>query len=104
MKTMTAAAAERAFGSYLDAVEREPVVLTRNGQSVGVTLSMQDVEALFGPGEDAVERAIEQGRIDRQLAVARQQVVSGAIELADDAFFEARRENIRARFVLRSQP
>ena len=104
MKAMTAAAAERAFGSYLDAIEREPVVLTRNGQAVGVTLSMRDVEALFGPGEDAVERAIEQGRIDRQLAVARRQVASGAVELADEAFFEARRENIRSKFVLRPEP
>jgi prevent-host-death family protein len=44
MKTMTAAKAKTHFGAFLDAAQREPVVITKNNRAVGVMLSMQDIE------------------------------------------------------------
>lgn len=44
MKTVTAAEAKNAFGKFLDAAQREPVVLTKNNRPVGVFLSIQDLE------------------------------------------------------------
>jgi prevent-host-death family protein len=44
MKTITAAEAKNSFGRFLDAAQREPVVVTKNNRPVGVFLSMQDLE------------------------------------------------------------
>lgn len=42
MKTMTARDAKTHFGEYLDAVQREPVIITKNNRPVGITLSITD--------------------------------------------------------------
>lgn len=42
MKTMTARDAKTHFGEFLDAVQREPVVVTKNNRPVGIMLSIQD--------------------------------------------------------------
>lgn len=42
MKTMTARDAKTHFGEFLDAMQREPVVVTKNNRPVGIMLSMQD--------------------------------------------------------------
>jgi prevent-host-death family protein len=99
MKAMTAADAKNSFGSFLDAVQREPVVITKKNRPVGMMLSMQDVEALFGGNEDTVARALEEARVDRQLALSRQQVAAGKVTVADAAFFEGIRERIRAKYI-----
>jgi prevent-host-death family protein len=44
MKTMTAAEAKNKFGQFLDAAQREPVLVTKNDRPVGVFLSMADLE------------------------------------------------------------
>ena len=44
VKTITAAEAKNAFGKFLDAAQREPVVVTKSNRPVGVFLSMQDLE------------------------------------------------------------
>ena len=44
MKSMTAANAKTRFGEFLDAAQREPVVVTKNNRAVGVMFSMQDIE------------------------------------------------------------
>jgi prevent-host-death family protein len=44
MKFMTAADAKNRFGQFLDAAQREPVMITKNDRPVGVFLSMQDLE------------------------------------------------------------
>ena len=44
MKTMTAAKAKTHFGEFLDSVQREPVVVTKNNRPVGIMFSMQDAE------------------------------------------------------------
>lgn len=42
MKTMTARDAKTHFGEFLDAMQREPVVVTKNNRPVGIMLSIQD--------------------------------------------------------------
>jgi prevent-host-death family protein len=44
MKTFTAARAKTNFGEFLDASQREPVIVTKNNRPVGVLFSMQDIE------------------------------------------------------------
>ena len=44
MKTMTAAKAKTHFGEFLDAAQREPVIITKKNRPVGVMFSMQDIE------------------------------------------------------------
>ncbi len=61
MKTMTASAASKEFGRYIDAVQREPVVITKQNRPVAVTLSMQDAEELF---QYRVDAGIEKGLLD----------------------------------------
>jgi prevent-host-death family protein len=46
MKTMTASAASKEFGRYLDAAQREPVIITKQNRPVAVTVSFQDWEEL----------------------------------------------------------
>ena len=61
MKTMTASAASKEFGRYIDAVQREPVIITKQNRPVAVTMSMQDAEELF---QYRVEAGIEKGLLD----------------------------------------
>ena len=42
MKTMTASAASKEFGRYIDTVQREPVIITKQNRPVAVTLSIED--------------------------------------------------------------
>lgn len=44
MKTMTAAEAKNGFGRYMDAVQREPVIITKKDRPVAVTISFEDAE------------------------------------------------------------
>jgi prevent-host-death family protein len=46
MKSMTAADAKQSFGALLDAAQREPVTITKNGREVAVLLSKEDFERL----------------------------------------------------------
>jgi prevent-host-death family protein len=99
MKAMTPADAKNSFGTFLDAVQREPVIVTKKNRPVGMMLSMQDVKTLFGDNEDSVIHALEDARIDEKIAIARQQVKEGKVTLADSAFFEGMRERIRAKYM-----
>lgn len=47
MKTIPAAKASKAFGRFLDMVQREPVLVTKKDRPVAVTLSIQDAESLL---------------------------------------------------------
>jgi prevent-host-death family protein len=96
---MNAADANNSFRTFLDAVQREPVIVTKKNRPVGMMLSMQDVKTLFGDDEDGVARALEEARIDEKLAIARKQVKDGLGVVADAAFFEGMRERIRRKFM-----
>ena len=57
MKTFTAKEAKTHFGEFLDAMQREPVVVTKNGRSVGIMIPFDDhasdvVQAIHA-GKDA---------------------------------------------------
>ena len=61
MKSIPASVAAKSFGSYLDAVQREPVVVTKKDRPVAVTMSMQDAAEFQ---EFQIQRGIERGLAD----------------------------------------
>ena len=61
MKTMTASVASKEFGRYLDAAQREPVIVTKKNRPVAVTVSVQDWDVLQ---QLLVERGVTQGLED----------------------------------------
>ena len=42
MKTMTARDAKTHFGEFLDSMQREPVIVTKNNRPVGIMISIED--------------------------------------------------------------
>ena len=58
MKTMTASVASKEFGRYLDAAQREPVIVTKKNRPVAVTVSLQDWKELT---KLRIERGLSQG-------------------------------------------
>lgn len=61
MKTMTASVASKEFGRYLDAAQREPVIVTKQSRPVAVTVSFQDWQELT---KLRIERGLSQGLDD----------------------------------------
>lgn len=61
MKTMAASVASKEFGRYLDAAQREPVIVTKKNRPVAVTVSVQDWEELTNL---RIERGLAQGLDD----------------------------------------
>ena len=61
MKTITASVASKEFGRYLDAAQREPVIVTKKNRPVAVTVSFQDWEELT---KLRIERGLAQGLDD----------------------------------------
>lgn len=60
MKTMTASAASKEFGLYIDTAQHEPVVITKQSRPVAITMSIQQVERLFkGQVEAGIARGLE---------------------------------------------
>ena len=61
MKTMTASAASKEFGFYIDTVQHEPVVITKQNRPVAITISIQEAARLF---QDRVDAGIQRGMDD----------------------------------------
>ena len=60
MKTMTASAASKEFGLYIDTVQHEPVLITKQNRPVAITMSIQQVERLFkGQVEAGIARGLQ---------------------------------------------
>lgn len=78
MKTMTASVASKEFGRYLDAAQREPVIVTKKNRPVAVTVSFQDWEELT------------KLRIERGLAQGLDDIENGRFEEVSDASTAAR--------------
>jgi prevent-host-death family protein len=107
MVTMTALEAKNGFGQFLDAVQRGPVTVTKNGREVGTMISRADLEKmgarLFPPLKEAVERGeisisdalLKQVEVDRRLEEAEADVAAGRVYEMDDAYFERLREHVR---------
>ena len=85
MKTMTASVASKEFGRYLDAVQREPIVVTKKNRAVAVTVSVQDWEELL---QHRIEQGITQGLTD---------VDAGRFDVMDDASTARRIAAFKAR-------
>lgn len=61
MKTMSATAASKEFGRFIDAAQREPILLTKKTRPVAVTVSVADWEELVA---SRIERGIIAGLVD----------------------------------------
>lgn len=78
MKTITASVASKEFGRYLDAAQREPVIVTKKNRPVVVTVSFQDWEELT------------KLRIERSLAHGLDDIENGHFEEVSNASTAAR--------------
>ena len=73
MKTFTAKEAKTHFGEFLDAMQREPVIVTKNGRSVGMMIPFDDhasdvvqaIHATKEAGYDEWFRSKVQSSLDR---------------------------------------
>ena len=108
MTTMTALEAKNGFGQFLDAVQRAPVTVTKNGREVGVMFSKADLEAmgerfLMEPLREEVASGaltisaalLKQVEINRGLEEAEEDVAAGRVHVADAAFFDELRQHVR---------
>ena len=59
MQTISATDAKQAFGSMLDAAQREPVFIRKQNRDVAVLLSVREFEKLRGLRMDAFDRIAE---------------------------------------------
>ena len=109
MPTMTALQAKNAFGQFLDAAQRAPVEVTKNGRVVGAMFSQVDLQAMaaaylsapvregLAAGEVSLSEALlRQAEMNRRLEAAEADVAAGRVHVADAAFFEGIREHIRS--------
>lgn len=87
MKTMTASVASKEFGRYLDAAQREPVVITKKNRPVAVTVSLQDWEEL---SKLFIERGLNQGMED---------IKQGRIQEMNDASTRSRLNRFKKRII-----
>ena len=107
MTTMTALEAKNGFGQFLDAVQRAPVTVTKNGREVGAMFSRADLEKmgasyLCEPLKEAVlegmpisDALVRQAEMERRLQLAEEDVAAGRTIVMDDAYFERLREHVR---------
>lgn len=85
MKTMSATIASKEFGRFLDAAQREPVLLTKKDRPVAVTVSVADWEELVSL------------RIERGIAAGLADIEAGRVTALTDTSIEQRLERFRAR-------
>lgn len=85
MKTMSATLASKEFGRFIDAAQREPVLLTKKDRPVAVTVSVADWEELIAL------------RIDRGIAAGLADVGEGRMTEMTDEAIEQRLARFRTR-------
>ena len=85
MKTMSATVASKEFGRFIDAAQREPVLLTKKDRPVAVTVSVADWEELVFL------------RIDRGIAAGLEDLEAGRVRELTDASAEERLARFQAR-------
>ena len=85
MKTMSATAASKEFGRFIDAAQREPVLLTKKDRPVAVTVSVADWEELLSL------------RVERGIAAGLADVAAGRVVEMTDAALEQRLARFRTR-------
>lgn len=85
MKTMSATLASKEFGRFIDAAQREPVLLTKKDRPVAVTVSVADWEELVAL---RIERGVTAGLAD---------IAQGRVAEMTDEAIEQRLARFRAR-------
>lgn len=77
MRTMSAIDAKNRFGRLLDAVQREPVTVTKNSRPTAVMLSIQNYERMQGAArqrlldtidqmhQEAATKGLSEGKLDQ---------------------------------------
>ena len=85
MKTMSATLASKEFGRFIDAAQREPVLLTKKNRPVAVTVSVADWEELIAL------------RIERGIAAGLADVEEGRVTEMTDEAIEQRLTRFRTR-------
>lgn len=85
MKTMSATLASKEFGRFIDAAQREPVLLTKKDRPVAVTVSVADWEELTAL------------RIERGIAAGLADVAEGRVTEMTDTAVEQRLVRFRTR-------
>lgn len=109
MKTMSALEAKNAFGQFLSAAEREPVMVTKNSREVAAMVSVQDlremaesflaepIKADVAAGKmSVIEALLAQVKINQRVEASRRAIAEGKGIVADDAYFENLRSRIQA--------
>jgi len=110
VKTMTALEAKNSFGKFLDAAQREPVMVTKNRREVAAIFSMGDlsematsflaepIKADVEKGKISVTDALMvQAKINQRLEASRRDCAVGKGIVADNAYFERLRDRVKAR-------
>lgn len=106
MKTMTALEAKNSFGKFLDASQREPVMVTKKDRPVAALFSMHDLQEMAVaylpantkiPEESAELIAVlmQQIRIDSKIAQSKREITEGKGISVDDAFFDDLRAHVK---------
>jgi len=85
MKTMSATLASKEFGRFIDAAQREPVLLTKKDRPVAVTVSVADWEELVAL------------RIERGVAAGLADAAQGRVTEMTDEGIEQRLARFRTR-------
>ncbi|TQM89646.1 type II toxin-antitoxin system Phd/YefM family antitoxin [Roseinatronobacter monicus] len=85
MKTMSATAASKEFGRFIDAAQREPILLTKKARPVAVTVSVADWEELVAL---RIERGVADGLAD---------IDAGRVSELTETSIEERLARFRAR-------
>lgn len=107
MTTMTALEAKNGFGQFLDAAQRSPVTVTKNGREVGAMFSRAELEVMAAaylcePLQEAVRREemtlsealLRQAGLNRRLEEGEADVAAGRVHVIDAAFYDAIRAEI----------
>ena len=91
MKTMSSREAQNAFSNFLDAAQREPVMLTRGNLPVGVMVSMNNLPALF----ELADTIREKIRVGVKAGIAEAEAGKG--QALTDTYVTALKEELQAR-------
>jgi antitoxin Phd len=81
MLTVTSVDAQNRFGRLLDAVQREPITITRHGRTAAFLVCARDMEEL---GNARRQRAKVVAEFDAWQQAAQASVLPAAAALADD--------------------
>lgn len=113
---MTALEAKNAFGQFLDAVQREPVLVTKKSRPVAAMFSIEDIEELCraylpapeqenltktSNAEEKVDALMRQARIDSRILQAKAEIAAGDGIVMDDAYFDRLRERVVSKTQIR---